>query len=87
MRKTRRAILLRSGCPQRKATAVSAAKDRGNRLYGLLDYARNQYQGWWTDEKKTAAFCQECGECEPKCPQKIPIIEQLKATHKALSER
>jgi predicted aldo/keto reductase-like oxidoreductase len=56
------------------------------RVYGLLDYARAEYQGWLTDEKQSAAFCQECGECEPKCPQKIPIIAQLKETEEALGK-
>ena len=29
-------------------------------------------------EGLNAAACVECGECEPKCPQNIPIIDQLK---------
>ena len=33
-----------------------------------------------------ADACTECGACEPKCPQKIPIIAQLKETHAALGE-
>jgi predicted aldo/keto reductase-like oxidoreductase len=37
----------------------------------------------WVKGKKADA-CSECGECEEKCPQKIPIIEQLKETRKAL---
>ncbi len=56
------------------------------RVYGLLDHARAEYQGWLTEQKQTAAFCQECGECEAKCPQKIPIIEQLKETEAALGK-
>ncbi|MFC1477327.1 aldo/keto reductase [candidate division KSB1 bacterium] len=31
---------------------------------------------------KNASACEECGECEPLCPQEIPIMEQLKATAK-----
>jgi len=29
--------------------------------------------------------CTECGECAPKCPQKIPIIAMLKEAHSALT--
>jgi predicted aldo/keto reductase-like oxidoreductase len=30
--------------------------------------------------------CIECGRCEELCPQKIPIIEELKNVHKTLAE-
>ncbi|MFQ6115585.1 MAG: 4Fe-4S dicluster domain-containing protein, partial [bacterium] len=61
------------------------------RIYGLREYAQKQYK--LLGEKKTkegeivpawAQACLECGECEPKCPQNIPIIEQLKETANAL---
>ena len=34
--------------------------------------------------KRMADACKECGECEKKCPQKIPIIQQLKEARKLL---
>lgn len=33
-------------------------------------------------EAQRAAACQECKECEEKCPQQIPIIEKLKSVGK-----
>lgn len=54
------------------------------RMWGLKDYAKERYaklkerkdgdkvvEGW-------AAACTQCGECEPKCPQNIPIPAQMK---------
>jgi len=63
-----------------------------HRLYGLTDYAREQYIELG-ETKNTAgeptpawaAACVQCGECEPKCPQNISIIEQLKQTHRSLA--
>ncbi|MBC8460840.1 MAG: aldo/keto reductase [Deltaproteobacteria bacterium] len=64
-----------------------------HRIYGTTAWAREQYRllgerivdgqpvpAW-------AASCIECGECEPKCPQKISIREQLKEVHNTLGGR
>jgi hypothetical protein len=47
------------------------------RLYGLAAVAK-EYYGGLARRGKDASKCVECGQCEPKCPQKIPIIRQLK---------
>ena len=39
------------------------------------------------DEAKRAAACAECGECEPKCPQQIPIIDSLKRVRAEFESR
>ena len=60
------------------------------RVYGLKDYARQQYANLKEksledmDVSSWADTCIECGECEPECPQEIPIIKQLQETHEAL---
>lgn len=54
------------------------------RVWGLKDYAKECYAR--LKERKVddsiveawAAACTQCGECEPKCPQNIPIPEQMK---------
>jgi predicted aldo/keto reductase-like oxidoreductase len=46
------------------------------RVYGLHDWAREQYSKM--EPGKRADACAECGACEPKCPNKLPIISQLK---------
>jgi len=58
-----------------------------HKIYGLTDYARNEYSKIGTGEnhkEKKAEECVECGLCEKKCPQKIEIRRQLKETAKAL---
>ena len=53
-----------------------------HRIYGLTDHARAMYNHLSNPEKpehgKKAEECIECGACEPKCPQKIKIMAQLK---------
>lgn len=45
-------------------------------IYEDLPKAKMNYQKM--DDSKRASMCQECGACEPKCPQFITIIEDLK---------
>jgi uncharacterized protein len=58
------------------------------KVWDLKEHARTMYKNTpnTLDKKgKQADACIECGECEEKCPQNIPIIEQLKESHAALS--
>jgi hypothetical protein len=55
------------------------------RVYGFGAESAKEHYSWMMGRGKDASKCIECGECEPKCPQKIPIIAQLKESHKALS--
>ncbi|MFX0210707.1 MAG: aldo/keto reductase, partial [Candidatus Hodarchaeota archaeon] len=56
-------------------------------VYGIKDSAKMTYSSIgkmrWAPGKDATA-CEECGECEPKCPQNIPIIDQLKIAHQHL---
>ena len=60
-----------------------------HRVYGLTEHAKFAYgqvisgEGWI--KSADATKCTGCGVCETKCPQKLPIVEQLKETHTALS--
>jgi hypothetical protein len=58
------------------------------KVYGLWDSARETYATLGKEEwlkGKNADACVECGDCEDKCPQHIPIREQLKQAHEALT--
>ncbi len=46
------------------------------KVYGLHDWARSRYAAM--DKDKRADACVQCGECEPKCPNNLPIMSQLK---------
>lgn len=74
-------------CPQNVAIAWIFDRYNWGNVYGLWDYAKEKYEalgkGNWSD-KLNAVACIECGECEEKCPQNIPIRTQLRAAHEAL---
>lgn len=75
-------------CPNGVGIPQAFAAMNMHRVWGLTDHAKGMYRRLGPDNKHgllQADACVECGECEEKCPQKIPIIEQLKETHEALS--
>ena len=53
-------------------------------LYGLRQRARMFYTHL-TPPDQWADRCVECGQCEAKCPQHIPIVRELKRAHRALT--
>lgn len=58
------------------------------RVYGLWETARKGYAHIGRrkpEEQKKADACTECGACEEKCPQNIPIRKQLAEAHEALA--
>ncbi|MBM4046460.1 MAG: aldo/keto reductase [Planctomycetes bacterium] len=60
-----------------------------HRVWGLTAYAKAHYARLGAPNARPeglkACDCKACGECEPKCPQKIPIVKQLEETAKALA--
>lgn len=74
-------------CPKEVNIPTIFTRYNLGRVWGLWDAARTAYDNLsklpW-DTGKRADACVECGQCETKCPQKLPIIQQLKEAHKNL---
>ena len=75
-------------CPQNINIPHIFGIMNNHRVYEITDFAKSQYKevmdgtGWV--KSADASKCTECGACETKCPQKLPIIKQLKETHEVL---
>lgn len=55
------------------------------RVYDMWAHERPGYQRWILKAQHGADQCVECGDCEEKCPQLIPIRQRLKEAHAALT--
>jgi predicted aldo/keto reductase-like oxidoreductase len=59
-----------------------------HRVYKITGFAKKSYAEIgkvpWR-QFQNAAACINCGACEKKCPQSLPIREQLKETHRVLA--
>ncbi len=68
-------------CPQGVGIPQIFAAMNLHRVWGLTEVAKAHYRRLGPDNRDgllQADACVECGACEEKCPQNIPIIEQLK---------
>jgi len=76
-------------CPQKVEIPRVFELANYDRVYGLKEAARDGYtellEGRHWSKGKDARACVQCRECEAKCPQKIPIVDQLAASHKLLT--
>ena len=74
-------------CPHEVNIPLNFQLMNYHRVYGITDYAKDQYSQIgmfdWLKGKK-AEECIECGICEDKCPQKLEIRKQLKETASVL---
>ena len=58
----------------------------GNHDYSKLEYQKLRERMHWADfPGASAEACVECGECEGKCPEGLPIMEDLKKAHTDLT--
>jgi len=74
-----------NGCPQSiKIDQIFGLYTYYN-VYGLTDFAKQAYARYLKNQNVgQIETCLECGLCESKCPQKLPIIEDLKKVDRIL---
>lgn len=63
--------------------AEYALRDRLRFWFGNQDYAQEAY----SKLSKNALSCNQCGECEKRCPYGIAIIRKLNIAHAKLTDR
>ena len=77
-------------CPQKIDIPLLFGLMNDHRVFKLTEYSIRAYdealRGVMWSFSESPESCTECGECEEKCPQKLPIIKQLKETHKTLGK-
>lgn len=61
-------------CPQNLNIAAILRFQMLYSAYGLKNWAKKLYGGLEVNAEK----CNQCGQCEPKCPYKLPITNMLK---------
>jgi uncharacterized protein len=68
-------------CPSGVAIPDVFSAYNTSAMFGSKEPAASVYRFWVLRNAHGADVCIECGECLPKCPQEIPIIEKLKEAH------
>ena len=64
-------------CPEGVAITSCFNMLNSASLFGTAEQLKQFYPQMIAEENR-AAVCTECGECEEKCPQELPIREKLK---------
>jgi predicted aldo/keto reductase-like oxidoreductase len=69
-------------CPEGLKIPLILGLDKYFTYYGITDWTREVYERLAIKVDS----CTKCGECEPKCPYKLPIIKMLNQAHERLSK-
>ncbi|MCJ7517182.1 MAG: aldo/keto reductase, partial [Methanomassiliicoccales archaeon] len=70
-------------CPQGVNIPLNFTLYNDTSVFEALGNAAMRYNEMLSPEQR-ASECAACGECEERCPQHIPIIEELKKVHARL---
>lgn len=76
-------------CPKEVNIPVCLESLIYHKVYGLTDHAAQRYGSVGSEwvKGRRADACENCGLCETKCPQKIPIRERLWETASELGDK
>lgn len=72
-------------CPSGVAIPDVFSAYNTSSMFDARDSASAVYRFWTMGGGHGADKCAQCGECEPKCPQHIPIAEKLEEAHAHLT--
>jgi len=72
-------------CPNGVAIADVFNAFNAGRMFDEKGRASWRYRTFQLDNGSGADRCEECGDCEPRCPQHIPIAEMLATAHTYLT--
>jgi predicted aldo/keto reductase-like oxidoreductase len=72
-------------CPNGVAIPDVFSSYNTSAMFDARQFASAGYRGWILANGHGADRCANCGACEPKCPQQIPIQEMLEAAHAHLT--
>ena len=75
-------------CPEGVDIARTFTALNNGVMYEDLGSARRGYTRLMEDERQTvlATHCVQCGICEPRCPQSLPIVRWMAHIHEVLAE-
>jgi predicted aldo/keto reductase-like oxidoreductase len=75
-------------CPHRVDIPGNFEAMNYYRVWDLKEYAKDLYKRMGRNRsRRWAEACAECGQCEAKCPQNIPIRSRLREVAKTLGPR
>jgi predicted aldo/keto reductase-like oxidoreductase len=72
-------------CPNGVAIADVFSSWNSGRMFENQPSAAWSYRTFILNSGSGADHCEECGDCEPRCPQRISIGERLQVAHDYLT--
>ena len=72
-------------CPNGVAISDVFSMYNTSAVFNSTEFVAGWYRNQFVHHGRGADACLDCGECEAKCPQAIPIVEKLKEAHAHLT--